>query len=26
MMHLRDAGGASREKEFAVTFKFKGLK
>lgn len=26
MMHLRDTGGASREKEFAVTFKFKGLK
>jgi len=26
MMHLRDAGGSSREKEFAMTFKFKGLK
>jgi len=26
MMHLRDAGGSSREKEFAVTFKFQGLK
>ncbi len=26
MMHLRDAGGSSREKEFAVTFKFRGLK
>jgi len=26
MMHLRDAGGNSREKEFAVTFKFQGLK
>ncbi len=26
MMHLRDAGGSSGEKEFAVTFKFKGLK
>ena len=26
MMHLRDAGGNSREKEFAVTFKFQGVK
>jgi len=26
MMHLRDAGGSSRAKEFAVTFKFRGLK
>lgn len=26
MMYLRDAGGSSREKEFAVTFKFRGLK
>lgn len=26
MMHLRDAGGSSKEKEFAVTFKFRGLK
>lgn len=26
MTHLRDAGGSSGEKEFAVTFKFKGLK
>jgi len=26
MMHLRDAGGDSREKEFAVTLKFQGLK
>ena len=26
MMHLRDAGGSSMEKEFVVTFKFKGLK
>lgn len=26
MMHLRDAGGSSTEKEFAVTFKFRGLK
>jgi len=26
MMHLRDAGGSSGEKEFAMTFKFKGLK
>ena len=26
MMHLRDAGSDSREKEFAVTFKFKGVK
>jgi hypothetical protein len=26
MMHLRDAGRDSREKEFAVTFRFKGLK
>jgi hypothetical protein len=26
MMHLRDAGGSSTEKEFAVTFKYKGLK
>jgi hypothetical protein len=24
MMYLRDAGGSSREKEFAVTFKFQG--
>ncbi|MHC4353061.1 MAG: pilus assembly protein PilM [Planctomycetota bacterium] len=26
MMHLRDAGGSSVEEEFAVTFKFRGLK
>jgi hypothetical protein len=26
MMYLRDAGSNSREKEFAVTFKFQGLK
>jgi len=26
MMHLRDAGGSSTEKEFAATFKFRGLK
>ena len=26
MMHLRDAGRDSREKEFAVTFRFQGLK
>ncbi|MEA3226189.1 MAG: pilus assembly protein PilM [Planctomycetota bacterium] len=26
VMHLRDAGGSSTEKEFAVTFKFRGLK
>jgi hypothetical protein len=26
MMHLRGAGGSSREKEFAVTFKFRGSK
>lgn len=26
MMHLRDAGGSSTEKEFAVTFKYRGLK
>ncbi len=26
MMHLRDAGGTLREKEFAVTFKFEGMK
>ncbi len=26
MMHLRNAGSDSREKEFAVTFKFKGVK
>jgi len=26
MMYLRDAGGSSREKAFAVTFKFQGAK
>ncbi|HPC93914.1 MAG TPA: hypothetical protein PLU87_03165 [Sedimentisphaerales bacterium] len=26
MMYLRDAGGSSREKAFAVTFKFRGVK
>jgi len=26
MMYLRDAGGSSREKEFAVTFKFQGVR